>query len=200
MSDLLKALLRCYSPSVDARRKRCFLNWRARSTEFVTGRFAATVALVMLMAAPTLKAATPADPIEVKLRYVVLLSTFIRGNTQNLSACMLSEPLNNSSLESLASKLKYIDTIDDLSSCKSLFIPSSYVGDKDVIREAFSNKSVLIVSDNNQICNLADVFLFQNGKRIFFHVDIKSIKQKTFSVAAQVLALSKQYQCERSEK
>jgi len=200
VSDLLNKLLRRSSQGTDANAACDTRNSANDIKAPELRRLAITVASLLLFAVPITKAATPADPIEVKLRYVVLLSTFIRGNTADLSACMLSEPLSNPSLESLASKLKYIDTTEDLSACKSLFIPSTYTGDKEALIEASSDQAVLIISDHEEVCDLADVFLFQNGKRIFFHIDIKAIKQKTFSLAAQVLALSKKHKCERGNK
>lgn len=200
MSDLLNNLLRRSSHGTDAKSVYDTRNSTNNIKAPVLRRLAITAASLLLLVVPITKAATPADPIEVKLRYVVLLSTFIRGNTADLSACMLSEPISNPSLESLASKLKYIDTTEDLSACKSLFIPSSYTGDKEALLEASSNQTVLIISDHEEICDFSDVFLFQNGKRIFFHIDIKALKQKTFSLAAQVLALSKKHKCERGHK
>lgn len=199
MSDLLKALLGLDVHGIDAMTPRMRQNNASLAIATLKRLTAAGIA-ALLFSIPFAQAATPADPIEVKLRYVVLLSTFIRGDTADLSACMLSEPLSNPSLESLASKLKYIDNTDDLSGCKSLFIPANYPIERDSLTEVTNNPSVLVLSDNDEICDLADVFLFQNGKRIFFHIDLKALKEKTFSLAAQVLALSKKHKCEKGKK
>lgn len=174
--------------------KRKLAQWMASDLSVIT-IFSATLISASLTSAVM---AEPADPIEVKLRYVVLLSTFIRNSQDrdNTSPCILGgKTLETPTEDSLFNKLNAINDFSELEDCKSIFLPATDQPELAVYPSPTESLNQLVITDDPKYCHEADIFLYREGKRIFFDINIPSIEKKPFSLAAQVLALSKPNKC-----
>lgn len=151
----------------------------------------------MVLALCYTKSTAQIDPIEVKYRYVKLLSTLVRSEqTQNSLICLFVEKDYIALIDSNSTDTVILDSLESAENCKTAYLSRNSKVSRDAFTKHFQNRATILISDlRNRCASPIDIHLFQKGKRIFFSVNKDRIDAKEVSLSAQVYALAKKDKC-----